>query len=149
MSDLVTFLSIYFLIVLSIFAVCYVTQGIALMRVAKVEGYKTWMAWVPIANSYLEIKVAGGNPWFLFLYAVGLVIYFIGGFTGITLLVIAGTIANMVFAVYIIVMTYRMLRKYNVGKVFFWVGLFIFPVMLVGYYKMGVTAKNMLAEKAC
>lgn len=147
MSDLVTFLSIYFLIVFFIFAVCYVIQGIALMRVAKLEGYKTWMAWVPIADSYLEIKVAGGNPWFLFLYAVGLVIYFIGGFTGITLLVIAGTIANMVFAVYNIVITYRILRKYNVGKVFFWVGLFIFPVLLVGYYKMGVTAKNMLAEK--
>lgn len=147
MGDLITFLTIYFLIVLSIFAVCYVTQGIALMRVAKVEGYKTWMAWVPIAISYLEIKVAGGNPWYLGLYAVGLVVYFIGGFTGITFLVIAGIIVNIAFAVYILIITYRMLRKYNVRKALFWVGLFISPVMLVGYYKMGVTAKNMLAEK--
>ena len=148
MGDLITFLTIHSLILVSIFAVYYAVQGIALMRVAKAEGYKTWMAWVPIAISYLEIKIAGGNPWYLALYAVGIVVYFIGGFTGITFLVIAGIIVNIAFAIYLLIITYRMLRKYNVRKALFWVGLFISPVMLVGYYKMGSTAKKMLAENA-
>lgn len=146
MDGLITFIAIYLLILFSILIIYYAVQGIALMRVAKVEGYKTWMAWVPIAISYLEIKVAGGNPWYLALYAVGLAVYLIGDFTGIMFFVIVGIIVSIAFAIYLLTVTYKMFKKYNVRKVFFWVGLFISPVMLVGYYKMGSTAKKMLAE---
>ena len=40
----------------------YVLSSLAIYKIAKVEKVKCpWLAWIPFANSYMVIKVAGGN----------------------------------------------------------------------------------------
>jgi hypothetical protein len=52
----------------------YIYMAFALMTIAnKVGEPNSWLAWIPIANLYLMVKVADENPWLMLLYFAGLI----------------------------------------------------------------------------
>ena len=67
----------------------YVYFAIALMAIAKKTNTEpAWLAWIPIANVYLMIKIAGLEWWWIF----GLLL---------PIVPILGTLAELVWTVYI------------------------------------------------
>ena len=119
-----TFLVIALLLI-AFAIVSYILTGIALSTVAKEQGRTDgFLGWIPIANTYLLIQVAGGNPWFMLL--------FIGAF-----LPYIGVICSLVWSVYTIVMIYQLSNKYlDKFLGYFIAGIFISPFILVLYYKI-------------
>ena len=52
----------------------YVLSALAIYKIAKVEKVKCpWLAWIPFANSYMVIKVAGGNMIMIILAIVSFI----------------------------------------------------------------------------
>ncbi len=67
---LIGFLVVYLFFIIAI----YVYFGICFMKMAEKTGTaKKWMAWVPILNYYLLVKIARKPSWWFILYFVPLV----------------------------------------------------------------------------
>lgn len=57
----------------------YVFAAYVVMTIASKLGVEnSWMAWVPILNVYLIVKMAGKPGWWLVLFLVPIVNFFIG-----------------------------------------------------------------------
>lgn len=112
-------------------ALNYVLSSLAIYKIAEVEKINNpWLAWIPVANSYMLIKVAGGNMFMLILA----VISFITGSTttaivGNQLFTIFGVLISAVWSIYAIMLYNRLCDKYNVNIMLF-VASFIAPIAI-------------------
>ncbi|MEM3374299.1 MAG: hypothetical protein QXE31_03695 [Candidatus Woesearchaeota archaeon] len=67
----------------------YVYMSLALMKTAqRLNVQNAWLAWIPIANFYLMLKMAKMNP-MLMLLIIALIIPFINFFASLTLMVVS------------------------------------------------------------
>ena len=67
------FALVIWLILAAFFVAMYVYMGITLSTIAKkTKTEPTWLAWIPIANLYLLIKVGGLSPWWMLGFIVPL-----------------------------------------------------------------------------
>ncbi len=67
--------------------IVYIYVALALKAIAKKTKTKqAWLAWIPIANVYLLIKIGGAPPWTLLLLLLGIV-PFIGQIVSLGLVV--------------------------------------------------------------
>lgn len=123
------------MVLLCIFAVVsYVITGLMLSNVAKEQGRDNgFLGWIPLANTFLLIVVAGGNPWVMLLILASFLPYI-------------GIICSIAFSVYILVMVFQLGKKYIEGSFtgLFVAGIFISPCMLVLYWKIYKAALNKL-----
>ena len=77
-AGLLAMLGAFFLVFVLIFIAFYVYMALALMTIAKKTNTKNaWLAWIPIANVYLMLKIAKLSGWWIFAILVA-VIPFIG-----------------------------------------------------------------------
>lgn len=114
--------------------ITYVIQGLALYTAAKAENRSDGvLAWIPVANTYLMLKLAGGTP-LMMLLMVASIIPFIGW------------ICSLAFSIYSLVMTYRLLTKYNVSPALVIVGFFIPIILIVDYFIMYKNAKQRVGQ---
>ena len=109
----------------------YVLSALAIYKIAKVEKVKCpWLAWIPFANSYMVIKVAGGNMIMIILAIVS----FITGSVSTTIVdnmafTIIGAIVSVAWSIYAITLYNRLCDRYNVNIMLF-VASFLAPVAL-------------------
>ena len=125
-----------FLIIGFLCLVTYVMNAVMLSNVAKAQGATNgFLGWIPIANSYLLIKLAGGNPLFLLL-ALGAVIPVIGTFLVLALII------------YMYMMWYKLGETYVRDGFMIWfiTGIFILPCMWVYICKISNGAKNQIGS---
>ncbi|MEG1003413.1 hypothetical protein [Clostridium sp.] len=115
----------------------YIFVSLALYKIAKVEGDdKAWLAWVPVGNAYMLIKLGGGKMVFLASFIAAM---FLRGFLG--------TIAMAVFVIYGVYMYSNLCNKYDgslipiaIGSSALIVGIFpsltglTIPIYLIGLY---------------
>lgn len=119
------------LIVILLGLLNYVFSALAIYKIAKVEKIsKPWLSWVPIANSYMIIKVAGGNMMMMIVAVAS----FITGSTTTTLidndiLKIVGFVASLAWSIYAVMMYNRLCDRYNVNILLF-IASFIAPIAL-------------------
>ena len=52
------------------YAIVYVVEAIALMKVFEKAGVTSWYAWVPFLNVYWLTKIATGNGWLFLLILI-------------------------------------------------------------------------------
>lgn len=71
-----------------LFLVFYIYFSLTLMKTAKrLNVENAWLAWIPIANVYLMLKIAKMNPLFLLLL-LGMIIPFVGFLFSIGFLIV-------------------------------------------------------------
>lgn len=67
------------LLVLMIFITAYIYMAICLMKIAeKTNVTNAWLAWIPIVNIYLMIKIAEKEIWWIILFFIPFVNIVIG-----------------------------------------------------------------------
>lgn len=142
LTGIFIFLMIALVIGLAIGITAYIIQGISLMNVATDKGLSTWMAWVPIVNIYLIIKVVKGKTWIMWTLAVYFIAALIGSMTESLLLLSLAFIALIWFAIYQMIVVYKLGKIYDASKVLFWVGIFFFPCYFVYFIQIGKEAKR-------
>lgn len=122
----------FFFVAFVLGIIAYVIQGLSLHKVAKLEGREDgWFAWVPVLNTVLMISLGGGNP----LVLLGLLACFIP---------FIGWLVVLAVDIYILVMYYRLLKKYEVEPALFWIGIFFTPVMIYSYWALKKKAEAKL-----
>ena len=142
----------------------YILSSLAIYTIAKTKKVKNpWLAWVPIGNSYMLIKVSGGKMIFLVLAISSL----FGGsylrplFGGTPIII--GSILNLLWLIYGLVLYSRLCNRYNINILFFVAGviapLFMsiqslaglyMPFMIIsfyGYWKLYKNSANQKEEK--
>ena len=132
LSMLSLILSILLVFIILTLLINYIMVGLMVSTVAKEQGESNgFLGWIPIANSYLLIKLAGGNCWFILMY-IGLFIPFL------SILCLFG------------IMSYELLMIYNLSKIYlknnfeklFIAATVIFPCIWILEYKIYKSAKN-------
>lgn len=147
MSATMEFFGVY-LIMLLLLVVNYVFSALAIYKIAKVEKVsKPWLAWIPVTNPYLLIKLGGGN---LLLLVVAVISLGTGGavngFMQNEILKLVGMVATAIWSLYSVYMYSKLCDRYNVGIWYFIIG-FIFQlipsmmmigvvILLFGYWKL-------------
>ena len=65
----------------------YIYTSLALMTIAKKTNTpNAWLAWIPIANLYLMMEIAGARWWTLLVVLFGWLIPFVGALLGIAVI---------------------------------------------------------------
>ena len=131
MNFWISFVSFYVLGVVN-----YILTSLAVYKIAKVQNEKNpWLAWIPVANQYLLIKVANGKMIFIILAIANLVAGGAAASMGqnaITTLLQAG------WLIYSLVMYNRLCNRYDVSILLFVCGviapLFQLVQSLAGLY---------------
>lgn len=90
----------------------YVLIAIALWKVFSKAGYPGILAWIPIVNAVLLVKIAGYSAWLVLLYLIPLV--------------------NVIFAIFVAL---RLGENFGKGGFFSLLWLWLFPV--IGYFVLG------------
>ncbi|WWU63904.1 hypothetical protein QJR26_12830 [Clostridium baratii] len=81
----------------------YIITSLALYNVAKAEGDdKPWLAWIPIGNAYMTIKLGKGNMLFIIPFVLAMI------FTGMI-----RNISIVIYTVYSIYMYKNICDRYN------------------------------------
>lgn len=147
-----------YLIIALLGIINYVFSALAIYKVAKEEKIKNpWLAWIPVTNPYLLIKLGGGNLLFIIIAIISLLTgnYFNGFMTGG--LKIVGIVVTAIWSLYSIYMYSKICDRYDVGIWFFILG-FIFQlissmlivgviVLAVGNWKIYKNAKSNLKTR--
>lgn len=112
---------IYMLYILGL--VNYIFVALATYKVAKVENVNNpWLAWIPIANLYLLIKIADGKMYFMVLAIASFFGNALSRF-GIGIVSIIGTLLNLAWLIYSIILYNRLCNKYDVNIALFIAGV--------------------------
>ena len=107
--------------VIVFFIAIYIYMALALMAIAKRTGTPNgWLAWIPIANVYLMLQIAGISGW----WTLGILATFIP---------VVGTLAVVAGSVYV----YWMISE-KVGRPGWWGILMILPI--VNFIILGMLA---------
>ena len=90
----------------------YVLIAIALWKVFSKAGHPGILAWIPIVNLIVLLKIAGYSAWLVLLYLIPIV--------------------NFVFAIFVAI---RLGERFGKGGFFSLLWLWLFPV--IGYFVLG------------
>ncbi|MGG7176694.1 hypothetical protein ACQPU1_03800 [Clostridium paraputrificum] len=111
----------------------YVFAALAIYKISKVEKVENpWLAWIPIANSYLLIKLGKGKMYFMVLAIAS---FFAGGY--LTILMgegvgkVIGTLLTIAWSIYTLIMYNRLCSNYDVNILFFVAGVIAPLVSLI------------------
>lgn len=123
----------------------YIINGWSLTQVARNKNLPTWMPWIPYVNSYLLVKSARGNIWFLItlIYVPFTILNtsFYSDFLGAIISVLFWT-----HIVYKLVMWYKVGKDYKASKLLFWLGVFILPCKFAYVIQVGRRARASSTE---
>ena len=139
----------------------YILSSLAVYTIAKKQKIKNpWLAWVPIGNSYMFIKVGEGKMIFLVLAIASL---FSGGYLRALqnqTFAIIGIVLNLAWLIYGLTLLNKLSNKYNVNILFFVAGviapLFMsiqslaglyMPFMIISFYGYWKLYKNAAKQK--
>lgn len=90
----------------------YVLIAVALWKVFSKAGYPGILAWIPIVNLIVLLKIAGYSAWLVLLYLIPIV--------------------NFIFAIFVAI---RLGERFGKGGFFSLLWLWLFPV--IGYFVLG------------
>lgn len=93
-------------------AVFYVLIAVALWKVFSKAGYPGILAWIPVVNMIILVKIAGYSAWLVLLYLIPIV--------------------NVVFGIFVAM---RLGGNFGKGGFFSFLWLWLFPV--IGYFVLG------------
>ncbi|MGL5869744.1 hypothetical protein [Clostridium chrysemydis] len=113
----------------------YVLMGLAIYKIATIQKQeKPWLAWIPIGNVYMLIKISKGKMWFL---AAPIILFFVAGYQNVITQVIT-IIATVVFVLTLLYMYKTLCEEYDGSFWMLVVGLFppIFFINLYGLWKL-------------
>lgn len=140
-------------IILILAIVGYVISALSLAKVAHHIGLSPVFAWIPLANVYLVYRAVDAKMW---LYWVYLFTYIVNAFipsnvNRMDALLLFGSllvqIAFIASSIYLLIVIYRLTKKYDCSTTLFWLGVFIFPVQIYLYYKIGQVAEQRQIEE--
>lgn len=141
-------------IILILAIVGYVISALSLAKVAHHIGLSPVFAWIPLANVYLVYRAVDAKMW---VYWVYLFTYIVNAFipsnvNRMDALLLFGSllvqIAFIASSIYLLIVIYRLTKKYDCSTTLFWIGVFIFPVQIYLYYKIGqVAEQRQIAEE--
>jgi len=145
---LIVFLIIFILVILLIVAL-YVYSSWALMDIAKrAKVANPWLAWIPIANTYLLTKIAK-MPWwpmlFIIPYFIGLILLFIFSIVGIIFYLI-GMLFMIAFVVFVFIWWWKTFER--VGRPGWWILLALIPFagIIIFMVFLGIAAWGKLPQ---
>lgn len=92
--------------------VVYVLSAIALWKVFSKAGFPGILAWIPIVNTILVVKIAGYSAWLVLLYLIPIV--------------------NIIFAIFVAL---RLGERFEKGAFFSLLWLWLFPI--IGFFVLG------------
>ena len=142
---------LFLILILAIFAYVVTAKGLA--KVANHVGVSPVLAWIPLVNMYIIYKAVDAKVWAYYLY---LATYLISLFTNNNLdrmgvlsliLTIVINVTFIVSSIYLLVVIYRLTKKYDCSTVLFWIGIILFPVQIYLYYKIGQVAEQRQIEE--
>lgn len=127
------FLLLFLLGFLLFGVIVYICTGLAYYKAAEVEGIpNNWLAWIPIGNSYIMLKLAEKNMNLLFIFIASMVSTVIRNLydTGVIINLISFGIS--IWSIIVSIQCYLVIsKKYGISPAWFIVGCFIVPVMIV------------------
>ncbi len=122
----------------------YVFTGLALYKSAKLEGYNNkWLAWIPVINIYLLLKLGNKNPKYVWLTIINLILSIIFEvFSGdgksynsfLDSIFVILFVGISIFIIILIIQVYwHISNKYDLNPAWFILGMFISIFSLVAY----------------
>ena len=129
------FLGVLFLFLLGFLlfgVIVYICTGLAYYKAAEVEEIpNNWLAWIPVGNSYIMLRLAEKNRNLLFIFIASMASTVIRNFYD------PGVIFNLVsfgisiWSIIVSIQCYLVIgKKYGISPAWFIVGCFIIPVMI-------------------
>lgn len=114
--------------------ITYVFMGLSLSCVAEIEGIdKKWLSWIPVLNNIILLKVGNKDSRYIWVFIGTVIASFLTEFNDSGFLLIIN-LALLMWNIVIQIQIYLSLsNKYEISPVWFIVGVFIVPVMMVGY----------------
>ncbi len=153
LDSLGIFLGFLFLFLLGFLlfgVIVYICTGVAYYKAAEVEGIpNNWLAWIPIGNSYIMLKLAEKNMNLLFIFIASMVSTVIRNLydTGVIINLISFGIS--IWSIIVSIQCYLVIgKKYGISPAWFIVGCFIIPVMIVPMIMLYNKAKKVARGEA-
>ena len=144
------FLLLFLLGFLLFGVIVYICTGLAYYKAAEVEGIpNNWLAWIPIGNSYIMLKLAEKNMNLLFIFIASMVSTVIRNLydTGVIINLISFGIS--IWSIIVSIQCYLVIsKKYGISPAWFIVGCFIVPVMIVPMIMLYNKAKKVARGEA-
>ena len=147
------FLGIVFIFLLGFLlfgVIVYIFTGIAYYKAAEVKSIpNNWLAWIPVGNSYIMLRLAEKNINFLFVFIASMASTVIRNFfdTGVIFNLISFAIS--IVSIIISIQCYLVIgKKYEISPAWFIVGCFIIPVMIVPMVMLYKKAKKISRGEA-
>lgn len=114
--------------------VSYVFMALSLSSVAEIEGVeKKWFAWIPLLNILMLLKLGNKSSKYIWVFIATSILGFIANYSGSIFLIIIN-IALAIWSIIIQIQAYSNIsNKYEMNSVWFIVGIFIVPVMVVAF----------------
>jgi hypothetical protein len=86
-TGMMAFFAAFFIIFLVVALVAYIYMALTMMKTAqKIKVGPAWLAWIPVANVYLMLKM-GKQPWWPMLLMIGFIIPFVNFIAAIVLMI--------------------------------------------------------------
>lgn len=153
LDSLEIFLGVLYIFLLGflLFAIIvYICTGLAYYKAAEVEGIpNNWLAWIPIGNSYIMLRLAEKNMNLLFIFIAPMASILIRNFYD------PGVIFNLIsfgisiWSIIVSIQCYLVIgKKYGISPAWFIVGCFIIPVMIVPMIMLYNKAKKVARGEA-
>ena len=144
------FLLLFLLGFLLFGVIVYICTGLAYYKAAEVEGIpNNWLAWIPIGNSYIMLRLAEKNMNLLFIFIASMASTVIRNFydTGVIINLISFGIS--IWSIIVSIQCYLVIsKKYGISPAWFIVGCFIVPVMIVPMIMLYNKAKKVARGEA-
>lgn len=128
--------------------VSYVFMALALSSAAEIEGIDNkWFAWVPLLNVFMLLKLGNKSSKYIWVFIATMIVGLLANYSGSILIIIVNMVLS-IWAIVIQIQAYSNLsNKYEMNSVWFIVGIFIAPVMMVAFiilYKKVKAKKNLI-----
>lgn len=136
LDNLGSFLVVAYIFLLGILVfgiIVYICTGLAYYKAGQVEGIpNNWLAWIPIGNSYMMLKLAGKSNNLLFIFIASTTITVIRNFFDIGAIIGLISFAISICSIIVSIQCYLVIgKKYGISPAWFIVGCFILPVMII------------------
>lgn len=130
--------------------IVYICTGIAYYKAAEAEGIPNrWLAWIPIGNSYIMLRLAEKNINLLFIFIASMASTIIRNFYDIGAIFNLISFAITIVSIIISIQCYLVIgKKYGISSAWFIVGCFIIPVMIVPMIMLYNKAKKIVRGEA-
>lgn len=114
--------------------VSYIFMALSLSSAAEIEGIdKKWFVWIPLLNILILLKLGNKSSKYIWVFIATTIVGLIVNFN-VNIFLIIINIALAIWSIIIQIQAYSNIsRKYDISSVWFIVGIFIAPVMMVAF----------------